>query len=165
MKKKYSKKIVIIVFLAVCLIALATLIVPKSYSRYNSSVDFKASDVTGALICNAKKVNNGITEDGIAFFEIEISNYENNIVSSVPITYNVNIKNKENSTVIGKYKWIDEDNNTNNKYETEVTTIDNYLEPNVKKSSIIRIEVKTNSNSSEKVDYEINLNCEQAINK
>ena len=161
MKKRKLKKEwkIIFSFIAILLIFVGG----YSYSRYTKDVNVNIEDTTGKLICNLEVDDTiYISNKGYAYFKVTIKNYdENENITNTDIKYQLEIKNKEGATVTGSYRWLDQYGYSNDVFEEVATTREYEFTKNGKETHLINVEVKTEQDKSEKVDYELNLTCTQ----
>jgi len=153
---------VMLLFLVVTVFALIGIpSLTKTYSRYNKQVNVNVSGTSADIKCDATIDNPGtyISDNGYAYFRIIVKNYDTNEnITTVPIQYNLTVSNQEGSTAT--YRYLDAAGNSNEFASTFTTR--NYTFQNVaQQSQVINIEVKTDSATSEDVDFTVDLNCYQ----
>lgn len=153
------KKVIILILLIV--ISIFPFLNNKTYSKYKKNINVNINTDSANLICDAEIDNPGtyISTDGWAYFKIIVKNYNtNNIITQVPIQYNLNITNQDGSSAF--YRYLDANGNTGD-FLSSITTRNYSFTPGSKQSQVINIEVKTNSMISEDVDFKVDLNCYQ----
>ena len=87
------------------------------------------------------------------------NNYDNNDnITKVPVQYNLSISNQQTSKAL--YRYLDASGNSNNFVDT-FTTRNYTFSTDAKQSQVINVEVRTDSMTSENVDFKLDLNCYQ----
>ena len=103
------KKYLIGIPIVVIVVSLVTFLQNRTYSNYKKGITVNISDTTGGLICNADLDNPGtyVSEDGWAYFIINVKNYDNNdVVSGVPVEYYLDITNSSGSNALYRYSTV-----------------------------------------------------------
>ena len=113
------------------------------------------------MICDATIDNPGtyISNDGWAYFKVIVKNYDTSgNITKVPIQYNLTVSNQTGSTAL--YRYLDAAGNSNSFINT-FTTRNYTFTTGSQQSQVINIEVRTDSMTSEDVDFAVDLNCYQ----
>lgn len=133
----------------------------KTYSRYNKNVNVSVTTTSADMICDATIDNPGtyISNDGWAYFKVIVKNYDTSgNITKVPIQYNLTVSNQTGSTAL--YRYLDAAGNSNT-FASTFTTRNYIFQPGGQQSQVINIEVRTDSMTSEDVDFAVDLNCYQ----
>ena len=144
----------------VIVIVLVTFLQDNTYSKYKKGITVNVNDTTGGLICDATLDNPGtyVSDDGWAYFIVTAKNYDtNDVVSDVPIEFNLDITNADGSSALYRYS-TGEDVGT---FASSVTTNNYEFAAKTKQSRNFMVEVKTDGSSAEDVDFKVDLNCSQ----
>lgn len=156
------KKKVLLLFLVVAIFALIGVPnITKTYSRYNKNVNVNVSTTSAKMICDATIDNPGtyISNDGWAYFKVIVKNYDTSgNITQVPIQYNLTVSNQAGSTAL--YRYLDASGNSNT-FSSSFTTRNYIFQPGSQQTQTINIEVRTDSMTSEDVDFNVDLNCYQ----
>ena len=150
----------------ILLLILATLFlifisVRETYSEYKKDINVKINSTAADFICDAEIDNPGtsISNEGWAYFKVIIKNYDNNDnITKVPVQYNLSISNHSDSKAL--YRYLDASGNSNNFVDT-FTTRNYTFSTDAKQSQVINVEVRTDSMTSENVNFKVDLNCYQ----
>ena len=150
----------------ILLLILATLFlifinVRETYSEYKKDMDVKINSTAADFICDAEIDNPGtyISNEGWAYFKVIIKNYdEEDNITKVPVQYNLSISNQQTSKAL--YRYLDASGNSNSFVDT-FTTRNYTFSTESKQSQVINVEVRTDSMTSENVDFKVDLNCYQ----
>lgn len=153
-----KKKIVAIII--VCAIIL--LLIPVSYSWYQSSVQTVVVTTTGDIVCNVSlDTDDTYIENNEPYFLINIDNYKTEgnktVVTSADIDYTLTIENKNGS--IGLFRYVDEDGNTNNQGESSVTIKKSIGKEQARQQ--IKVYVTADTNLETEVDFKVRLDAVQ----
>lgn len=157
------KRFLISIPIVIFIVMLVTYLQDKTYSNYKKGIVVNITDTTGGLICDASLDNPGtyVSDDGWAYFIVTAKNYDiNNNVSDVPVEYNLNITNAEGSNAL--YKVSTESDI--GIFASSVTTNNYQFTNNSMQTRNFIVEVKTNGQEAEDVDFNINFNCYQIAN-
>lgn len=149
-----------IVFIVV--IAIIILLIPVSYSIYQSSVHTVVVTTTGDIVCNVSvDTNEDYIENNEPYFLINVDNYktegDTTYVTDADIDYTLTIENKEGS--IGLYRYIDEDGNTNGEGESSVT-IKRSMGKNQARQQY-KVYVTADTNLETDVDFKVKVDAVQ----
>ena len=156
-----KKKVLLLFFLVVPLALIGVPNIAKTYSKYNKSVNINVSTTSAQMVCDATVDNPGtyISNDGWAYFKVIVKNYDvNGNITQVPIQYNLTVSNQTGSTAL--YRYLDASGNSNT-FASTFTTRNYIFQSNTQQSQVINIEVRTDSMTSENVDFAVDLNCYQ----
>ena len=131
----------------------------KSYSNYKKKVNININDKTGNLVCDASLDNPGtyVSDDGWAYFKVTIKNFNNEKITEVPLEYNLNITSVNNSNAYYRYS-ID---NYTSEFSPSIITNNYQLPAGTEQTKEIIVEVKTDSNNSSDIDFNVDVNCYQ----
>ena len=153
--KKITLILVLVAFIFVSYIPDIT------FSRYTKSHSVNITTTSADIICDATIDNPGtyISNDGWAYFKVIVKNYNTSgNITPLPIQYNLTVSNQSGSSAV--YRYLDASGNMNN-FESTFTTRNYTFTTGSRQSQIINIEVKTDSMTSEDVDFLVDLNCYQ----
>ena len=153
-------KIFVLSFILVAFV-FASYIPDKTFSRYTKNGSVNITTTSANMICDATIDNPGtyISNDGWAYFKVIVKNYNTSgTVTQIPIQYNLTVSNRSGSNAV--YRYLDASGNTNN-FESTFTTRNYKFTTGTQQSQSINVEVKTDSMTSENVDFKVDLNCFQ----
>ena len=153
-------KIIALSFILVAFVFISY-IPDKTFSRYTKNGSVNITTTSADMICDATIDNPGtyISNDGWAYFKVTIKNYNTSgDITEVPIQYNLTVSNQTGSSAV--YRYLDASGNSNN-FESTFTTRNYAFTTGTQQSQVINIEVKTDSMTSENVDFKVDLNCFQ----
>ena len=156
---KKARLLIILVVLVLALFCYTGL--NQTYSRYKKDIDINVTTTSADMICDAEIDNPGtyISNDGWAYFKVIVKNYDTSgNITKVPIQYNLTVSNQTGSTAL--YRYLDAAGNSNNFINT-FTTRNYTFTTGSQQSQVINIEVRTDSMTSEDVDFAVDLNCYQ----
>ena len=153
-------KIIALSFILVAFVFISY-IPDKTFSRYTKNGSVNITTTSADMICDATIDNPGtyISNDGWAYFKVTIKNYNTSgDITEVPIQYNLTVSNQTGSSAV--YRYLDASGNSN-KFESTYTTRNYAFTTGTQQSQVINVEVKTDSMTSENVDFKVDLNCFQ----
>ena len=156
---KKARLLIILVVLVLALFCYTGL--NPTYSRYKKDIDVNVTTTSADMICDATIDNPGtyISNDGWAYFKVIVKNYDTSgNITKVPIQYNLTVSNQIGSTAL--YRYLDAAGNSNSFINT-FTTRNYTFTTGSQQSQVINIEVRTDSMTSEDVDFAVDLNCYQ----
>lgn len=133
----------------------------QTFSRYRKDINVSVTTTSADMICDATIDNPGtyISNDGWAYFKVIVKNYDTSgNITKVPIQYNLTVSNQTGSTAL--YRYLDASGNSNS-FSSTFTTRNYVFQPGTQQSQVINIEVRTDSMTSEDVDFAVDLNCYQ----
>lgn len=157
------KRFIISIPIVILVVMLVTYLQDKTYSNYKKGIAVNITDTTGGLICDASLDNPGtyVSEDGWAYFVVTAKNYDsNNTISDVPLEYNLDITNAEGTNALYKVST----GSDIGIFASSVTTNNYQFTNSSMQTRNFIVEVKTNGQYAEDVDFNINLNCYQIAN-
>ena len=155
-----KNKIFVLSFILVAFV-FVSYIPDKTFSRYTKNGSVNITTTSADMICDVIVDNPGtyISNDGWAYFKLIVKNYDtNNNITKVPIQYNLTVSNQTGSSA--EYRYLD-GSGYSNSFTNTFTTRNYTFTPGTQQTQIINVEVKTNSMSSEDVDFAVDLNCYQ----
>lgn len=153
-------KIFILSFILVAFV-FVSYVPDKTFSRYTKNGGVNITTTSANMICDATIDNPGtyISNDGWAYFKVIVKNYNTSgTITQVPMQYNLTISNQTGSNAV--YRYLDDAGNSNN-FEGTFTTRNYSFTTGTQQSQVINVEVKTDSMTSEDVDFKVDLNCFQ----
>jgi len=153
-------KIFILSFILVAFV-FVSYVPDKTFSRYTKNGGVNITTTSANMICDATIDNPGtyISNDGWAYFKVIVKNYNTSgTITQVPMQYNLTISNQTGSNAV--YRYLDGAGNSNN-FEGTFTTRNYSFTTGTQQSQVINVEVKTDSMTSEDVDFKVDLNCFQ----
>lgn len=153
-------KIFILSFILVAFV-FVSYVPDKTFSRYTKNGGVNITTTSANMICDATIDNPGtyISNDGWAYFKVIVKNYNTiGTITQVPMQYNLTISNQTGSNAV--YRYLDGAGNSNN-FEGTFTTRNYSFTTGTQQSQVINVEVKTDSMTSEDVDFKVDLNCFQ----
>ena len=153
-------KIIILSFILVAFV-FVSYVPDKTFSRYTKNGGVNITTTSANMICDATIDNPGtyISNDGWAYFKVVVKNYNTSgTITQVPMQYNLTISNQTGSNAV--YRYLDGAGNSNN-FEGTFTTRNYSFTTGTQQSQVINVEVKTDSMTSEDVDFKVDLNCFQ----
>lgn len=153
-------KIFILSFILVAFV-FVSYVPDKTFSRYTKNGGVNITTTSANMICDATIDNPGtyISNDGWAYFKVVVKNYNTSgTITQVPMQYNLTISNQTGSNAV--YRYLDGAGNSNN-FEGTFTTRNYSFTTGTQQSQVINVEVKTDSMTSEDVDFKVDLNCFQ----
>ena len=156
---KKARLLIILVVLVLALFCYAGL--NPTYSRYKKDIDVNITTTSANMICDATIDNPGtyISNDGWVYFKVIVKNYNTSgTITQIPIQYNLTVSNQTGSNAV--YRYLDGAGNSNN-FEGTFTTRNYSFTTGTQQSQVINVEVKTDSMTSEDVDFKVDLNCFQ----
>lgn len=157
------KRFIISIPIVIATVMLVNFLQDITYSNYKKGINVNIFDTTGGLICDASLDNPGtyVSDDGWSYFILTVRNYDNNgTVSDVPVEYSLDITNATGSNALYRYS-TGSDVGT---FANSVTTNRYQFTPGSMQTRDFIVEVKTNGQDAEDVDFNINLNCYQIAN-
>ena len=153
-------KIFILSFILVAFV-FVSYVPDKTFSRYTKNGGVNITTTSANMICDATIDNPGtyISNDGWAYFKVIVKNYNTSgTITQVPMQYNLTISNQTGSNAV--YRYLDGAGKSNN-FEGTFTTRNYSFTTGTQQSQVINVEVKTDSMTSEDVDFKVDLNCFQ----
>ena len=156
------KRFLISIPILIITVTIVTLLEGSSYSNYKKGMNVNINNKTGKLLCDATLDNPGnyVSADGWAYFKITAVNYDSNNVSDVPVEFNLNIRNATGSSATYRVSTGSDVGTFGN----NITTSNYQFEANTRQSRDFIIEVKTNSQNAEDIDFNVDFNCYQVAN-
>ena len=155
------------ILLGVLIVMLTVMLVQfledKTYSNYKRGINVNINDTTGKLVCDAELDNPGtyVSNDGWAYFKVIVKNYDtNDVITDVPVEYNLVVKNVNGSGALYRVS-TGSDVGT---FGSTITTSNYQFTPGTKQTKEFIIEVKTEGQAAEDVDFDVDLNCYQISN-
>lgn len=134
----------------------------KSFARYKSNIDIVANSTTGGMICSATISDSGVdSSDGYAYFDVTVSNNQNNELTKTYVKYYIQVKDNANSANAGLYRWNDNNNNGVSSFSSNVKTINYYFGNTTNESNTIRFKVDVAEYTAADVSSDVIVNCEQ----
>ena len=157
------KRFIVSIPIVILVIMLVTYLQDKTFSNYKKGITINISDTTGGLICDASLDNPGtyVSDEGWAYFIVTAKNYDiSNNISNVPVEYNLDITNASGSNALYKVST----GSDIGIFASSVTTNNYQFTTNSMQARNFIVEVKTDGQDAEDVDFNINLNCYQIAN-
>lgn len=136
--------------------------VSKSFANYTSNKEVYIESTSGNLICDVEIDNPGTyySSSGYAYFRLIVKNYDaNGNITEVPIRYTITVENQSGS--LGYYKYLDESGYSSDSFESTMTTRNYTFGTSAKEEQVINIEIKSDSDVSEQIDFLTKLYCVQ----
>ena len=147
-KKRKKRRLIIILIILILLIPIGWFL----YKRFFSNIEIENVD----LIYNVVKDDQNYydEETNTKYIYLVIYNYKDNEESKVDLSYDITIKNKENSN--GIFKVIDIDSGDETEFLSEVN-VKGEMESGVRREKRLKIFIGTNEviEGSQVIDYEI----------
>lgn len=157
------KRFIISIPIVIAVVMLVNYLQEITYSNYKRGINVNVLDTTGRLVCDAILDNPGtyVSDDGWAYFIITARNYDGNgNVSDVPIGYSLDITNATGSNALYKVSTGSDVGS----FASSVTTNTYQFTGGTQQTKDFIVEVKTNGQEAEDVDFNISLNCYQISN-
>ena len=156
-----KKKVLLLFFVVAIFVLFNYISFNQTFSRYKKEINVNVTTTSADMICDATIDNPGtyISNDGWAYFKVIVKNYNTSgNITKVPIQYTLTVSNQTGSTAL--YRYLDASGNLSN-FSSIITTGNYVFQSGTQQSQSINIEVRTDSTTSEDVDFVVDLNCYQ----
>lgn len=153
-------------FLLILLAFLLILFVRDTYSKYYSQLKVNVKSTSGNMIINAR-IDSSPTyvEDGVAYFKIIVTNYENNNITKVDEEFRLTIINQSGSpTSMGEFYYVDSNGETssnNHEYQTYLNTKIYSFGKNAKEELTIKVYTRALNKKEKNINYHVTLDAWQ----
>ena len=157
------KRFIISIPIVIAVVMLVNYLQEITYSNYKRGISVNILDTTGGLVCDATLDNPGtyVSDDGWAYFIITARNYDgDNNISDVPAAYSLDITNATGSNALYRVST----GNEVGLFSSSVTTNTYQFVGGTQQTKDFIVEVKTEGQDAEDVNFNISLNCYQITN-